>query len=110
MTHGISTGSLVDAPKVAAPDTPVARRSSRRGLVGYLYVLPAFLVFAVFLGAPKSWPVTVMLNNTAGSGAVAVQYSQQMASALLASLPTLIVYILLGRYFMRGLMAGALKG
>jgi glucose/mannose transport system permease protein len=67
-------------------------------------------LFAVFLGAPKSWPVTVMLNNTAGSGAVAVQYSQQMASALLASLPTLIVYILLGRFFMRGLMAGALKG
>ena len=67
-------------------------------------------LFAVFLGAPKSWPVTVMLNNTAGSGAVAVQYSQQMAEALLASLPTLIVYIVLGRFFMRGLMAGALKG
>ncbi|WP_308286950.1 carbohydrate ABC transporter permease [Actinomadura parmotrematis] len=67
-------------------------------------------LFAVFLGAPDSWPVTVMLNNTAGSGAVAVQYDQQMASALLASLPTLLVYLLLGRFFMRGLMAGALKG
>ncbi|WP_067487838.1 carbohydrate ABC transporter permease [Actinomadura hibisca] len=67
-------------------------------------------LFAVFLGAPDSWPVTVMLNNTAGSGAVAVQYNQQMAAALLASLPTLLVYLLLGRFFMRGLMAGALKG
>ncbi|GAA0559290.1 carbohydrate ABC transporter permease [Actinomadura livida] len=67
-------------------------------------------LFAVFLGAPDSWPVTVMLNNTAGSGAVAVQYNVQMASALLASLPTLLVYLLLGRFFMRGLMAGALKG
>ncbi|WP_245681801.1 carbohydrate ABC transporter permease [Actinomadura kijaniata] len=67
-------------------------------------------LFAVFLGAPDSWPVTVMLNNTAGSGAVAVQYNQQMAAALLASLPTLVVYLLLGRFFMRGLMAGALKG
>ncbi|MWA03347.1 ABC transporter permease subunit [Actinomadura sp. LD22] len=67
-------------------------------------------LFAVFLGAPDSWPVTVMLNNTAGSGAVAVQYNQQMAEALLASLPTLLVYLLLGRFFMRGLMAGALKG
>ncbi|MQY07975.1 carbohydrate ABC transporter permease [Actinomadura macrotermitis] len=67
-------------------------------------------LFAVFLGAPDSWPVTVLLNNTAGSGAVAVQYDQQMASALLASLPTLLVYLLLGRFFMRGLMAGALKG
>ncbi|MBO2462286.1 carbohydrate ABC transporter permease [Actinomadura violacea] len=67
-------------------------------------------LFAVFLGAPDSWPVTVMLNNTAGSGATAVQYNQQMAEALLASLPTLLVYLLLGRFFMRGLMAGALKG
>lgn len=67
-------------------------------------------LFAVFLGAPDSWPVTVMLNNTAGSGAVAVQYNVQMASALLASLPTVLVYLLLGRFFMRGLMAGALKG
>lgn len=67
-------------------------------------------LFAVFLDTPDSWPVTVYLNNTAGSGAAAVPYSQQMAEALLASFPTLVVYILLGRFFMRGLLAGALKG
>jgi glucose/mannose transport system permease protein len=33
-----------------------------------------------------------------------------MSAALLASLPTLVVYIILGRYFVRGLLAGALKG
>ena len=33
-----------------------------------------------------------------------------MAGSILAALPTLIVYILLGRYFMRGLLAGSLKG
>jgi glucose/mannose transport system permease protein len=37
-------------------------------------------------------------------------FNLQMAAALLASLPTLLVYVLLGRYFMRGLLAGALKG
>ena len=37
-------------------------------------------------------------------------YSQQMAAAILASIPTVVIYILLGRFFMRGLMAGALKG
>jgi len=37
-------------------------------------------------------------------------FNLQMSAALLASLPTLLVYLLLGRYFMRGLMAGALKG
>ncbi len=66
-------------------------------------------LFAVFLVAdPAQWPVTVALNNTTGS--FVTPYNVQMAAALIASLPTLIVYILLGRYFMRGLMAGALKG
>ena len=57
---------------------------------------------------PAKWPVTVALNNTTGS--LVTPYNAQMAAALIASLPTLVVYILLGRYFMRGLMAGALKG
>jgi glucose/mannose transport system permease protein len=66
-------------------------------------------LFAVFLITnPADWPVTVALNNTAGS--LVVPFNLQMSAALLASLPTLVVYVLLGRYFMRGLMAGALKG
>ncbi|TMS00814.1 carbohydrate ABC transporter permease [Nonomuraea basaltis] len=65
-------------------------------------------LFAVFLTGPTSWPTTVMLNNIAG--AQATPYSQQMAAAILASVPTMIIYIVLGRFFMRGLMAGALKG
>jgi glucose/mannose transport system permease protein len=66
-------------------------------------------LFAVFIVTdPAQWPVTVALNNTTGS--LVTPYNIQMAAALIASLPTLIVYILLGRYFMRGLMAGALKG
>ena len=65
-------------------------------------------LFAVFLTGPTSWPTTVRLNNIADS--MVVPYSQQMAAALLASIPTLVVYLLLGRFFMRGLMAGALKG
>ena len=66
-------------------------------------------LFAVFLITnPDQWPVTVALNNTAGSQVT--PFPVQMAGALIASFPTLVVYILLGRYFMRGLMAGALKG
>jgi glucose/mannose transport system permease protein len=66
-------------------------------------------LFAVFLITdPVSWPVTVALNNTAGS--FVTPYNVSMAAALLASLPTLIVYVLLGRYFVRGLLAGSLKG
>jgi glucose/mannose transport system permease protein len=65
-------------------------------------------LFAVFLTGPQSWPTTVMLNNIAG--AQATPYSQQMAAAILASIPTMLIYVVLGRFFMRGLMAGALKG
>jgi glucose/mannose transport system permease protein len=66
-------------------------------------------LFAVFIVTdPTSWPVTVALNNTTGS--LVTPYNLQMAAALLASAPTLVVYVLLGRYFMRGLLAGALKG
>ncbi|MEU7003814.1 carbohydrate ABC transporter permease [Nonomuraea sp. NPDC046570] len=65
-------------------------------------------LFAVFLTGPQSWPATVLLNNIAG--AQATPYSQQMAAALLSSIPTMLIYLFLGRFFMRGLMAGALKG
>jgi glucose/mannose transport system permease protein len=66
-------------------------------------------LFAVFIVTdPAKWPVTVALNNTTGS--LVTPYNLQMAAALLASIPTLLVYIFAGRYFMRGLMAGALKG
>jgi glucose/mannose transport system permease protein len=66
-------------------------------------------LFAVFIITdPAKWPVTVALNNTTGS--LVTPYNLQMSAALLASAPTLVVYVLLGRYFMRGLMAGALKG
>jgi glucose/mannose transport system permease protein len=66
-------------------------------------------LFAVFIITdPTSWPVTVALNNTTGS--LVTPYNLQMAAAMLASLPTLLVYIVLGRYFVRGLLAGSLKG
>jgi glucose/mannose transport system permease protein len=66
-------------------------------------------LFAVFIITdPAKWPVTVAVNNTTGS--LVTPYNLQMSAALLASLPTLIVYIVLGRYFVRGLLAGALKG
>jgi glucose/mannose transport system permease protein len=65
-------------------------------------------LFALVLTRPQTWPVTVALNNMAGTQIV--EWNVQMAGALLAALPTLVVYIFLGRYFLRGLMAGALKG
>ncbi len=65
-------------------------------------------LFAIILTRPDQWPVTVALNNLAGSQIV--EWNVQMAGALLAAFPTLVVYIFLGRFFLRGLMAGAIKG
>ena len=65
-------------------------------------------LFAVVLTGNQDWPITVALNNMAGSQII--QWNVQMAGALLAALPTLLVYIFLGRYFLRGLLAGSLKG
>jgi glucose/mannose transport system permease protein len=65
-------------------------------------------LFAVALTGQNNWPVTVALNNMAGSQIIA--WNVQMAGSFLAAVPTLLVYILLGNYFLRGLMAGALKG
>jgi glucose/mannose transport system permease protein len=65
-------------------------------------------LFAVILTGNKEWPITVALNNMAGSQIIA--WNVQMAGSLIAALPTLLVYIFLGRYFLRGLLAGSLKG
>lgn len=65
-------------------------------------------LFSVVLTSPKNWTVTVALNNI--SGGQIVPWNLQMAGSLLAALPTLLVYIFLGRYFLRGMMAGSLKG
>jgi glucose/mannose transport system permease protein len=128
--YGIPITTLIFRNYYAGVPTEVleAGRIDGAGLVGlYRYIvfplsIPGFVVvliwqftqayndflFAVVLTKNATWPVTVALNNLAGSQIV--QWNVQMAGALLAALPTLLVYILLGRYFLRGLMAGALKG
>ncbi|KUK66081.1 carbohydrate ABC transporter permease [Mesotoga sp.] len=67
-----------------------------------------FLFAVTVTSDPTKQPITVALVNLAGSQVV--EWNVQMAGALLAALPTLIVYILLGKYFLRGLLAGSVKG
>lgn len=67
-----------------------------------------FLFGVIVTPRPAVQPIMVALNNLAGS--YIVEWNVQMAGALLAALPTMLVYVLLGRYFMRGLLAGSLKG
>ncbi|MEF0940888.1 carbohydrate ABC transporter permease [Rhizobium sp. BR 362] len=68
-----------------------------------------FLFGASFSG-PYSTPMTVALNNLVSSSTGVKEYNVHFAGAILAALPTLIVYIVSGRFFVRGLMSGAVKG
>ena len=65
-------------------------------------------LFAVTLTSTANQPITVKLSELAGGEAV--KWNLPMAGALLAAIPTLAVYILLGQYFIRGLLAGSVKG
>jgi glucose/mannose transport system permease protein len=67
-----------------------------------------FLFAVIITSRPALQPITVALNNLAGS--FSVEWNVQMAGALIAALPTLLVYIFLSRYFMSGLLAGSVKG
>ena len=55
-------------------------------------------------------PVTVALNNLVRTSTGVKEYNVDMAAAIIAALPTLLVYIVAGKYFVRGLTAGAVKG
>jgi len=85
--------------------------------------LPAFVVVGIFqftniwndflfgvtiLPNPNAQPVTVALNNLSGS--FSVDWNVVMAGAVIVALPTALIYILLGRFFVRGLLAGSVKG
>ncbi|MBU0589156.1 MAG: carbohydrate ABC transporter permease [Gammaproteobacteria bacterium] len=68
-----------------------------------------FLFGVAFSGA-DSKPITVGLNNMANTSGATKAYNVDMAAAVIAGLPTMIIYALAGQYFVRGLTAGAVKG
>jgi len=67
-------------------------------------------LFGVSFASGSGQPVTVALNNLVNTSSGVKLYNQDMAAAIMTALPTLVVYVLSGRYFVRGLMAGAVKG
>lgn len=67
-------------------------------------------LFGVSFTAGENAPITVALNNIVNVSMGRKEYNVDMAAAMIAALPTLIVYVVAGRYFVRGLTAGAVKG
>ena len=67
-------------------------------------------LFGVAFSSADNKPITVGLNNMANTSSSVKSYNVDMAAAVIAGLPTMLVYVLAGQYFVRGLTAGAVKG
>jgi glucose/mannose transport system permease protein len=78
------------------------------GIFQFTNIWNDFLFGVTIVQNPQSQPVTIALNNLSGS--FSVDWNVVMAGAVVAALPTALIYILLGRYFISGLTAGSVKG
>ncbi|MDG2404151.1 MAG: carbohydrate ABC transporter permease [Paracoccaceae bacterium] len=67
-------------------------------------------LFGVSFSQAGTQPITVALNNIVNSTTGVKEYNVDMAAAIIAALPTLLVYVIAGKYFIRGLTAGSVKG
>ena len=67
-------------------------------------------LFGVVFSGTESKPITVGLNNLANTSSSVKAYNVDMAAAIIAGLPTMAIYVLAGKFFVRGLTAGAVKG
>lgn len=68
-----------------------------------------FLIGLIF-GNKDSQPMTTILNSIANSTTGTAEYNVYMASALETAIFPLVVYFVLGRFFVQGISAGAIKG
>ena len=67
-------------------------------------------LFGVSFSQAGTQPITVALNNIVNSTTGVKEYNVDMAAAIIAASPTLLVYIVAGKYFIRGLTSGSVKG
>ena len=67
-------------------------------------------LFGVVYSGSGTQPITVALNNLVNTSIGGKEYNVDMAAAIIAAMPTLIVYVIAGKYFVKGLTAGAVKG
>jgi glucose/mannose transport system permease protein len=68
-----------------------------------------FLLGLIFAGR-ENLPMTVQLNNIVNSTSGERTYNVDMAATMLTALLPLVVYFVSGRWFVRGITAGAVKG
>jgi glucose/mannose transport system permease protein len=67
-------------------------------------------LIGVTFGGLGTKPMTVHLANLVTVSTGTVSYNVNMAAALLTAIPPLVIYFLLGKFFVQGIAAGAIKG
>ena len=67
-------------------------------------------IFALTFGEVGRQPVMAALNNIVNSTYGVKEHNVNMAATLITALPTLLIYLFAGKFFIRGLTAGAIKG
>lgn len=67
-------------------------------------------LFGVIYAGPTNYPMTVQLNNIVNSAQGGKAYNVDMAATILTGLVPLTIYFVSGKYFVRGIAAGAVKG
>jgi len=67
-------------------------------------------LFGVIYAGPTNYPMTVQLNNIVNSAQGGKAYNVDMAATILTGLVPLAIYFVSGKYFVRGIAAGAVKG
>ena len=78
------------------------------GIFQFTNIWNEFLFGLTVITNPREQPITVALNNLSGSQSVS--WNVVMAGAVITAIPTLVIYVLLGRFFIRGMLAGSMKG
>ena len=67
-------------------------------------------LFGVIYAGPTNYPMTVQLNNIVNSAMGGKAYNVDMAATILTGIVPLTIYFISGKYFVRGIAAGAVKG
>ncbi len=67
-------------------------------------------IFGLTFAGRENQPMTVLLNNIVNSTQGEIEYNVNMAATVLTAMVPLTVYLISGRWFVRGIAAGAVKG
>jgi glucose/mannose transport system permease protein len=67
-------------------------------------------LFGVVFAGNNNWPMTVQLNNIVNATQGVKEYNVNMAATVLTGIVPLFIYFVSGKYFVRGIAAGAVKG